>query len=164
MRVFWVASTLSICGCGVAPTERESAAVSSAGPSEASAAVTVTVLQAHGGKHDRFAAAITSRRTTGLKGKAISHYTLTGRAVRSLGGCVNEREDRFPDGPVGRRVIATLDPARGKGGPEGWCPGSYRGTVTYFEGFACPSTGTCRVPAGFSSRSQVVGRFSFRVR
>jgi hypothetical protein len=45
-------------------------------------------------------------------------------------------------------VRAVLDPARGEGGPEGWCPGLFRGTVTYFEGFA---------------RKRVVARFSFRV-
>jgi len=35
--------------------------------------------------------------------------------------------------------------------------------VTDFEGFACPSTGRCRIPAGFPTHTDIVARFSFRV-
>jgi hypothetical protein len=70
------------------------------------------------------------------------------------------RHDRFA---VRARVRAVLDPARGEGGELGWCAGLFRGTVTYFEGFACPPKGTCHPPHGFPTRKRVVARFSFRV-
>ena len=42
-------------------------------------------------------------------------------------------------------------------------PRRYRGTITYFEGFACPARGTCHVPPGFPTRTKVVARFAFVV-
>jgi len=84
-------------------------------------------------------------------------------AVRAAGGCVNSRDGRFPASGAGERVKAALDPLHGEGGPAGWCRGRYRGTVTYFEGFACPDRGTCHVPPGFPTRTKVVARFAFVV-
>jgi hypothetical protein len=77
---------------------------------------------------------------------------------------VNNRDRALDDGPARARVSADLDPARGDGGPEGWCPGRFRATVTYVEGFACPPGGRCHPPPGFPARSRVVAQFSFRVR
>jgi hypothetical protein len=77
---------------------------------------------------------------------------------------VNNRDRVFAAGPAGARVRAVLDPARGEGGPEGWCRGVFRGTVTYSEAFACPPSGRCRPPRGFPRRKVVVARFTFRVR
>ncbi len=79
-------------------------------------------------------------------------------------GCVNNRDRVFAERRAGARVRAVLDPARGEGGPEGWCRGRFRGTVTYTEAFACPPAGRCRPPRGFPTREVVVARFSFRVR
>jgi hypothetical protein len=45
-------------------------------------------------------------------------------------GCVNPRDRVFADRRTDARVRAVLDPARGEGGPEGWCRGRFRGTVT----------------------------------
>ena len=151
---------LSGCGSG-APGSAPAPVSKQAAP--AHAPMRVTLARPEGGRHDRFAAAITTRRTTGVRGTR-SHYTVAAAGVKARPGCVNNRDRRFSDGPAGTRVRAELDPARGEGGPEGWCPGRYRGTVTYFEGFACPAKGTCHVPAGFPTRTQVVARFGFRVR
>ena len=79
-------------------------------------------------------------------------------------GCVNNRDRVFRERSAGARVRAVLDPARGEGGPEGWCRGRFRGTVTYAEAFARPPTGRCHPPRGFPTRKVVVARFSFRVR
>jgi hypothetical protein len=123
----------------------------------------VTLSRAEGGKHDRFATAITTRRATGVDGKTRSNYTLAAKAADPAVGCVNNRDQRFPDGPRGSHVRAALDPTRGEGGPLGRCSGRYTATVTYFEGFACPSKGKCHIPAGFPTRTQIVARFAFRV-
>jgi hypothetical protein len=56
-----------------------------------------------------------------------------------------------------------LDPARGEGGPEGWCRGRFRGNITYSAEFACPPKGTCQPPPDFPSRTEVVARFTVRV-
>jgi hypothetical protein len=77
---------------------------------------------------------------------------------------VNNRDRPFGEHRAGARIRAVLDPARGEGGPEGWCRGRFRGTVTYTEAFACPPAGRCRPPRGFPTRTVVVARFSFRVR
>jgi hypothetical protein len=124
------------------------------------AAVTRTV----GGRHDRFAVAIARGHATGVFGQTRRAYTAEAHAVRPASGRVNNRDRRFPDGRAGARVRATLDPARGEGGPEGWCRGLFRGTVTYTEAFACPPAGRCHPPHGFPTRTVVVARFSFRVR
>jgi hypothetical protein len=77
---------------------------------------------------------------------------------------VNNRDRGFPATPSGRRVRAVLDPALGEGGPEGWCPGTFKSTITYSRAFACPATRACHPPPSFPQRPRVVSRFSFRVR
>jgi hypothetical protein len=77
---------------------------------------------------------------------------------------VNNRDRVFPERRAGARGRAVLDPARGEGGPEGWCRGRFRGTVTYTEAFACPPAGRCRPPRGFPTVRVVVAPFSFLVR
>ncbi|MDX6689921.1 MAG: hypothetical protein QOG15_1378 [Solirubrobacteraceae bacterium] len=116
-----------------------------------------------GGKHDRFAVAITTAHATGVRGKTRRMYIVEAHAVRPASACVNNRDRVFADRPAGARLRAKLDPARGEGGPEGWCPGRFRGTVRYSEAFACPAKGVCHTPAGFPARSLIVARFSFRV-
>jgi hypothetical protein len=124
----------------------------------------LTISPSSGGKHDRFVVAMTSRRATGVFGKTRRGYAVEAHAVRPASACVNNRDQVFRDRPAGDRVRATLDPARGEGGPLGWCPGLFRGTVTYSEAFACPPVGTCHPPHGFPTWARVVARFSFRVR
>jgi hypothetical protein len=77
---------------------------------------------------------------------------------------VNNRDRTFPVRAAGASVRAVLDPARGEGGPEGWCRGAFRATVTYTEAFACPPNGACHPPHGFPTRTVLVARLSFRVR
>jgi hypothetical protein len=124
----------------------------------------VTVSPSAGGRHDRFAVAITSRHATGVFGSTRRSYVAEAHAVHPASGCVNNRDRVFADRRAGARVRAVLDPARGEGGPEGWCRGRFRGTVTYSEASACPPAGRCRPPRGFPTRTVVVARFTFRVR
>jgi hypothetical protein len=156
-------SALGVTACAGGSSGSAAAPASTAARAPVSQ-VSLTLSRSEGGKHDRFGAAITTRHATGVKGRTRSHYTLAALAAHPAVACVNDRDRRFPDRPRGRRVRAALDPARGKGGALGWCPGRYKGTVTYFTGFACPSKGRCHIPAGFPTRTQIVARFSFRVR
>jgi hypothetical protein len=123
-----------------------------------------TVSPSAGGRHDRFAVAITSRHATGVFGQTRRGYTAEAHAVHPASGCVNHRERVFGERRAGARVRAVRDPTRGEGGPEGWCRGPFRGMVTYTEAFACPPTGRCHPPPGFPTRKVVVARFSFSVR
>jgi len=116
------------------------------------------------GRHQPFTLTITTRKPTGVRGRTRRSYFAEARAVHPASGCVNNRDRGFPAAPAGRRVHAVLDPARGEGGPEGWCPGTFHGTVTYTSAFACPARGVCHPPQGFPERHHVVSRFSFRVR
>jgi hypothetical protein len=157
------ASALGVTACGHGSSETASAPASSEARAPASQ-VSLTVSRSEIGKHDRFGVAITTRHPTGVNGRTRSSYTLAAMAVRPAVACVNNRDRGFPDRPRGGRVRAELDPARGKGGSLGWCPGRYNGTVTYVKGFACPAKGRCHIPAGFPTRTQIVARFWFRVR
>ena len=123
----------------------------------------VAVTPAAGGRRDRLAVTITTGHATGVFGQTRRSYVAEAHALRPRSGCVDNRDRVFAERRAGARVRAVLDPARGEGGPEGWCPGVFRGTVTYREGFACPPAGRCRPPRGFPARAVVVARFSFRV-
>lgn len=123
----------------------------------------VAVTPAAGGRHDRFAVTITMGHATGVFGQTRRSYVAEAHAVRPRSGCVNNRDRVFGARRAGARGRAVLDLARGEGGPEGWCRGVFRGTVTYREAFACPPAGRCHPPRGFPSRAVVVARFSFRV-
>jgi hypothetical protein len=122
------------------------------------------VSPAAGGKHDRFTVAVTGHHATGVLGKTRRMYLVEAHAVRPAVACVNNRDRAMPERPAGSRMHAVLDPARGKGGPEGWCPGAFRGTVKYSEAFACPAQGSCHPPRDFPTRVRTVARFSFSVR
>jgi hypothetical protein len=123
-----------------------------------------TVSPAAGGAHDRFAVAITAPHATGVFGSTRRSYVAEAHAVHPASGCVNNRDRVFGGHRAGARIRAVLDPARGEGGPQGWCRGRFRGTVTYTEAFAGPPSGRCHPPRGFPTRKVVVARFSFRVR
>jgi hypothetical protein len=127
------------------------------------AASVASVSPSAGGRHDRFAVAITSRHATGVFGQTRRAYIAEAHAVHPASGCVNNRDRVFAERRAGARLRAVLDPARGEGGPEGWCRGRFLGAVTYTEAFACPPTGRCHPPPGVPSRKVVVARFSFRV-
>jgi hypothetical protein len=123
-----------------------------------------TITPSTGGRHDRFAVTITTGHATGVFGRTRRSYVAEAHAARPASGCVNNRDRVFAERRAGARGRAVLDPARGEGGPEGWCRGLFRGTVTYVEGFACPPAGRCRPPRGLPRREVVVARFTFRVR
>ena len=76
----------------------------------------VTVSPSAGGRHDRFAVAITSRHATGVFGSTRRSYVAEAHAVHPASGCVNNRDRVFADRRAGARVRAVLDPARGEGG------------------------------------------------
>ena len=124
----------------------------------------VSVSPSTGARHDRFAVAITSRQATGVFGSTRRAYVAEAHALHPAAGCVNNRDRVFGEHRAEARIRAVLDSARGEGGPQGWCRGRFRGTVSYTEAFACPPAGRCRAPRGFPTRTVVVGRFSFCVR
>jgi hypothetical protein len=124
----------------------------------------VAVVPGSGGRHDRFAVTVTTAHATGVFGQTRRSYVAEAHAARPASGCVNNRDRVFAPRRAGARVRAILDPARGEGGPEGWCRGLFRGTVAYVEGYACPPAGRCAPPRGFPARQVVVARFTFGVR
>jgi hypothetical protein len=78
-----------------------------------------------------------------------------------MSGCVQHRSTLIDAGRRGQRVTARLDPARGEGGDLGWCRGRFRGTLRYYDAFACPATGVCEPPERFERLTRVVSRFRF---
>lgn len=125
---------------------------------------TLALSPATGGKHARFVVAVIGQRASGVFGPTRRSYIVAAQAVRPASACVNNRETVLSGKPAGARLQGTLDPARGEGGPSGWCPGTFDGTVIYSEAYACQPTGRCRPPKGFVSRTRVIARFSFQVR
>lgn len=99
-----------------------------------------------------------------VRGGRRRAYVVTAQRRRPMPGCVQHRDVVVDRGRRDQPVRARVDPGRGKGGPLGWCAGSYSGTIEYHDGFACPARGRCEEPDPFESLSRVVGRFSFSVR
>jgi hypothetical protein len=90
-------------------------------------------------------------------------YYAVAKRVKGMSGCVQHREAYVDRGRAGQRVVAAVDPQRGKGGHLGWCTGRFRGVLHYYDGFACPRTGRCQPPSGFERLNRVVARFRFRI-
>ena len=115
------------------------------------------------GKHERIVVSITARRPTGVADTVMRSYFAATQAVRPRVDCVNNRGNEFPYSGAGTRITAVLDPAAGDGGPQGWCPGVYRGVISYSRAFDCGLIqGPC-TPA-FPTATEVVARFTYRVR
>jgi hypothetical protein len=148
---------LTAGGCG-GSSER------SAAPGVAGRQMRATVSPEQGGRHTPFTISITIRDASGVFGRSRRSYYAEARAVNGTSGCVTGRDRAFRSGAAGHNVRATLDTRRGEGAEHGWCRGLFRGTITYFEAFACPASATCRPPQGFPNRAKTVARFTFRVR
>lgn len=118
-----------------------------------------------GGRFARFRLRLLSPRRTGVFGAQRRSYTASAASVdrRQDGVCRSDGGARFPSAPSGDLVRATIA-LEGEGSPEGWCPGRYRGTITFNRAHACPARGACDVPADAPDVRRVVGRFTFRVR
>jgi hypothetical protein len=132
-------------------------------PASSHLALTLRMTPSPIGRHQRVVVNITALHATGVFGKVRRSYLVASRADHLRIACVNNRDGFFPAGAVGNRIRAVLDPAQGDGGAQGWCPGTYTGTITYERVFACPSVGRCVVPSGFAERTVVVRRFAYRV-
>ncbi|MEJ7891445.1 MAG: hypothetical protein WKF94_02260 [Solirubrobacteraceae bacterium] len=117
-----------------------------------------------GGRFTRFRIRFRTQHPTGVSGDTRRSYGVSAESTAPAAGCVNARDSFFPNARAGERVTTYLDPADGKGGPEGWCPGSYLGTITYYQAYACPARGTCAPPADAADKTRVVARFAFQVR
>ena len=79
-------------------------------------------------------------------------------------GCVNNRDRVFPRAARARACAPCSIPRAARAARRAGVAASFRGTVTYLEGFACPPAGRCHPPRGFPTRKVVVARFTFRVR
>jgi hypothetical protein len=157
------AMTVAACGRGSDNSSRGGAAtraVVHAAVATIPSGPRPVVSSLRSGKHDGFRVVIVTEHETGVVGKTLRSYHAEAHAVRPASACVSNRDRAFPAGSMGATLYATLDPARGEGGPRGWCRGLFRGTVRYHEAFACPPAGTYHRPARFPSRSEVVIRFS----
>lgn len=97
-----------------------------------------------GARFDDVSVTITAPQRSGRR----RHYTAYANGIMPAAGCVNARDGRFPSADAGAAVSTTLSLSAGEGGPEGWCPGRYRGTIEYSG-------------PGFRSR---IARFAFTVR
>jgi hypothetical protein len=117
------------------------------------------------GKHDRIVVTMTAQHSTGIVGKAVHAYVAAATISDPKVDCVNNRDGGFPYSAAGSRIRAVLDPAAGDGGPQGWCPGAYHGTISYLRGFNCSSVqGPCQIPPRLATRTKIVARFAYRVR
>jgi hypothetical protein len=88
------------------------------------AASVASVSPSAGDRHDRFAVAITSRHATGVFGQTRRGIA-EAHAMDPASGCVNNRDRVFGERRAGARLRAVLDPARGEGGPHGWCRSAF---------------------------------------
>lgn len=117
------------------------------------------------GKHEPVVVAITAHRSTGVFGEIRRAYLVESLDTHPGIACVNNRTGAFPSSSAGSLIRAVLNPAAGDGGPQGWCPGTYRGVVIYTRGFNCGAVRVpCDPPSGLASKSRIVARFSYRVR
>jgi hypothetical protein len=122
--------------------------------------VKATVVPARGGVGTVFRVRIDAREPIGVRAKIrrgyeahlFNHATASGCIV-DTGGFVNSN---------GQATTIVLDPSRTKG--SAWCPGTFRGALHYYQGYACPDRGTCDVPPDFPRRSKRVARLAFSVR
>jgi hypothetical protein len=150
---------VAVVGCGGGADRQPDAVAAASGAPDP-----VSVAPRTAGAHDRVVVSITSAHATGVRGDTARRYVVEARAVHPASGCVNNRDRVYVDGArPDERLTAELDPARGEGGPEGWCAGVFRGTVTDIQAYACPASGRCHPPAGFPDRRRTVARFAFRV-
>ena len=124
----------------------------------------VSVVPRRGGKRTRFTVTFTAPRATGDLGRTRRSYVLEVHRAEPRAGCIQHREAIATPAVAGARASAQLDPAQGHGAGLGWCPGRFRGTVTYSESYRCPARGRCKPPRGFQRHTELIGRFAFRVR
>ena len=126
--------------------------------------VEVSVAPATGGRmtviRARFESEVRLGKTMGERRRG---YYVVAKRRQGMAGCVQHRDAYVYRGRAGQSVVAKIDPKRGKGGDLGWCPGPFRGVLHYYDGFACPRTGRCDVPAGFDNVNRVVAKFRFRI-
>ena len=127
-----------------------------AGPPDAPAVTQLDVSPTAARPRERVAVSFRSRRATGVFGAQRRSYMVRAGSSVARSACVTNRDRVLDARPAGYRLRAVLDPARGDGGPLGWCPGAYRGTVTYVVDRGCPAATGCR-------RAHVVARFRFTV-
>ena len=146
------------------PTGSTAAWTAYAWPRAAPAVARLQVTPRAPGRHDRVMVRFTSPRATGVFGHERRSYRVRASSARPASACVNQRERFLPARPAGFRLRAALDPARGEGGPLGWCRGRFEASVRYIVEYACPAAGTCHPPEGFRRRSSIAARFSFVVR
>ena len=81
-----------------------------------------TVSPAAGGRHDRFAVAITSAHATGVFGQTRRSYVAEAHAVHPASGCVNNRDRIFRRPSRGRARARRARPSARRGRAAGVVP------------------------------------------
>ena len=123
--------------------------------------VAATVVPRVGGIHTRFRILIRRPQFVGRRAHAFWGYDLKARQRPYRGGCITDTGEILNGGPARDPARIVLDPSRQMG--HIWCHGRFFGRLYYYEAFACPDRGTCRVPRGFPHHRSLVGRFGFSV-
>lgn len=103
-------------------------------------------------------------RYLGVRDGLRHSYLVTTSSAHRQTACVNQRQAAIGVGKLGTTTTAVLDVRNGEGGPEGYCPGPYLGTVVYVQAPACPARGPCDNTSSVSRQAELVARFSYRVR
>jgi len=122
--------------------------------------VNATVSPRSGTPRTDFVVSFTAREPTARVGQVRRSYLVAARGP-STSGCVVIATAQSQGTRPGGTVSVRLSPAQNEG--RVWCHGEYRGRVSITAAFACPASGRCRIPPGFSTRSKRVGAFGFRV-
>jgi hypothetical protein len=123
--------------------------------------VGATVIPASGGVHTVFRVRISVRQPLGVVDGARHGYMVHVLKDPPAGPCIIETDGFLTAGNAVDHMDIVLDPAHTMG--HQWCPGTFRGTLSYYQAYACPATGPCAVPAHFPRRAAAVGRISFHV-
>lgn len=140
-----------------------SSSVRSTVTAPSAAFVDAKVSPGNGQRFTPFVVSIETADSTGRRGNTRRTYRASVQAVKPRAACVNNRDMMFPLRAVGATASVALRPAGGEGGHLGWCRGTFRGTVKYVVGFACPSVGTCQAPSAVKRKVETVARFTFEV-
>lgn len=148
---------LAVAGCGEKPTEGSArGAAESRTPAERTSVSPLT-----GGPHTRFAINVEAAdRPVGVIDGVRHRYYVHAEADAPAARCVNERDSWLTSGGS---TVAYIQSLGGKGGPEGFCAGTFTGELRYAIAYACPDEGVCDPPDDAPHEDRVVSRFKFEV-
>jgi hypothetical protein len=156
---------LAVSGCGggrAVPMPRHSTEKRVHGTAFQALPVVPRVEPVAGGAHTVFRIRIAVRQPLGVWDRTIHGYAAHVVKDPPTEGCIIDTDGYAQSGRPGGQAEIVLDPAQMMG--HQWCTGTFRGTVRYYQAFACPASGPCQIPPGFPEHSAVVAHVMFAVR